>query len=405
MSRFACTAALLTFALLQLVAAVPLREAATSIEARYAREARAASASSLLRRAADSASSSNGSTSASQGLLDIVAAAISKLSQAKAAKTAGLSTNRRSYSALVAFGASYTDNAHERSNADKGSLRNYAPYSSYGGRYCNGPVAVEYMVQSDLSPALPQGSNGVKLIDYAFGGSVISNGLDGTGTAYPATDNQVASFVADLKGGSISIGSGRVLYYFNTGINPVMSIFHNFLQAGGDSNAFGYAQKAVADNANALIKDIRSINTDSTVQSKNNGRDFLIVGIPQMDITPVAHNSIPSSYNQRQKNTALSQLQTLTNQYNSALASFAKTFTSEISGGNAYFFDLASLWQSLTNSGPTYGITQGTKVCLSGSTLCNNPNQYLYLDTLHPVTSVHKLWAQQMNALVVGSSS
>lgn len=107
----------------------------------------------------------------------------------------------------------HTDNAHARSNADKGSLRNYAPFSTWNGRYSNGPVAVEYMVQSDLTPALPQGSGGVKLVDCellslalsprlatltcqdpvpadAFGGSVVQNGLDGTGTAYPAAQNQ-----------------------------------------------------------------------------------------------------------------------------------------------------------------------------------------------------------------------
>lgn len=62
-----------------------------------------------------------------------------------------------------------------------------------------------------------------------------------------------------------------------------------------------------------------------------------------MDLTPVAHNAIPSSYNQRQINAALSQLQALTNQYNTALSSFAQSFKSEVVGGNVYFFDLASL--------------------------------------------------------------
>ena len=76
---------------------------------------------------------------------------------------------------------------------------------------------------------------------------------------------------------------------------------------------------------------------------KRNGHDFLIVGIPQMDVTPVAHNAIPSSYNQRQRSAALSQLQTLTNQYNAALSSFAQSFTSEIPGGKAYYYDLANL--------------------------------------------------------------
>jgi hypothetical protein len=156
-------------------------------------------------------------------------------------------------------------------------------------------------------------SNGALPAD-AFGGSVVQNGLDGTGTAYPAAENQarpprsdrslrkqrskrtdeclysqVANYLADLKGGSIDVGSGRVLHYFNTGasalfricilagpgltispcagINPVMAIFNNMLRAGSSAQAVSYAQTAVANNANALIKAIRSINTDSTVQS------------------------------------------------------------------------------------------------------------------------------------------
>ncbi|KWU41261.1 hypothetical protein RHOSPDRAFT_37207 [Rhodotorula sp. JG-1b] len=392
MSRLAFTA-LFALAFLQLAAAVPVaKTAAPSDSTRPLLDARAGfpDRAGHDRRAALSSASNAGSTTSSsssstQSLFDMVAAVITKLSQAKATKTAGLSTARKSYSALVAFGASYTDNAHARSNADKGSLRNYAPFSKWNGRYSNGPVAVEYMVQSDLSSALPQGSGGVKLVDYAFGGSVVAN------------------YLADLKGGSIDVGSGRVLHYFNTGINPVMAIFNNMLRSGSTPQAVSYAQTAVLNNAYALIKAIRSINTDSTVQAKTNGHDFLIVGIPQMDLTPVAHYAIPSSYNQRQKSAALAQLQSLTNSYNYALSSFAQSFKSEVTGGSVYFFDLASLWTSLTNSGPEYGITQGTKTCLSGTKMCNNPDQYLYLDTLHPVTSVHKLWAEKMNALVAGS--
>lgn len=83
---------------------------------------------------------------------------------------------------------------------------------------------------------------------------------------------------------------------------------------------------------------------------KINGRDFLIVGIPQMDLTPVARYAIPSSYNQRQRDAALSRLQALTNQYNSALSSFAQSFKSEVSGGQVYYFDLANLVRSEVGS-------------------------------------------------------
>lgn len=46
-----------------------------------------------------------------------------------------------------------------------------------------------------------------------------------------------------------------------------MAIWNNMLRGGSTSQAVSYAQAAVANNANALIKTIRSINTDSTVQS------------------------------------------------------------------------------------------------------------------------------------------
>lgn len=56
------------------------------------------------------------------------------------------------------------DNGHARDEAYTSSLRQYYPYQQYGGRYSNGPVAVEWMVGS-ASPALAKGSNAVKLID------------------------------------------------------------------------------------------------------------------------------------------------------------------------------------------------------------------------------------------------
>jgi hypothetical protein len=115
MSRLAFTT-LFALAFLQLVAAVPVANtAAPSDSIRPLLDARAGfpDRAGHDRRAATLSSASNAgsttsSSSSTQSLLDMVAAVITKLSQAKAAKTAGLSTARKSYSALVAFGASYT---------------------------------------------------------------------------------------------------------------------------------------------------------------------------------------------------------------------------------------------------------------------------------------------------------
>jgi hypothetical protein len=114
MSRLAFTT-LFALAFLQLVAAIPVADAAALSNARLSLDARAGipDRAGHDRRAATLSSASNAgsttsSSSSTQSLLDMVAAVITKLSQAKAAKTAGLSTARKSYSAMVAFGASYT---------------------------------------------------------------------------------------------------------------------------------------------------------------------------------------------------------------------------------------------------------------------------------------------------------
>ncbi|BGP34997.1 hypothetical protein JCM10296v2_006821 [Rhodotorula toruloides] len=302
------------------------------------------------------------------------------------------------YSSLVAFGASYTDNAHARAPQYAGSLRQYAPYSKYGGRYSNGPVAVEYMVKASTKPAMPQNGKGVKLLDYAFGGSVVQNGLAGTGSAWPATQDQVASFLSDLKNGKAAVGSGRTLFYFNSGVNPVTQIWKAALSSRLSSSALSIAQSAVTANTAALSSYARSISSDSTVGAKTNGADFLIVGIPQLDLVPAMQALAPP--NQQPK--ALAVLKTLADQYNEELKAFVTAFQGEVKGGNALWFDLAGLWSSMTNSPGLYGITAGTKPCYTSSNgkVCKNPSHFLYFDTLHPVTTVHQLMAEKMNGVV-----
>ncbi|BGP03099.1 hypothetical protein JCM10021v2_006821 [Rhodotorula toruloides] len=292
------------------------------------------------------------------------------------------------YSSLVAFGASYTDNAHARAPQHAGSLRQYAPYSKYGGRYSNGPVAVEYMVKASTKPAMPQNGKGVKLLDYAYGGSVVQNGLAGTGSAWPATQDQVASFLSDLKNGKAAVGSGRTLFYFNSGINSVTQLWQGALSAGMSASAMSKAKSGITSNTQALASQVRSINLDPAVTSKTNGADFLVVGIPQLDLVPALQALAPGA----QQSQALALLKSLADLYNNELKTFVTAFQGEVKSGNALWFDLAGLWSSMTNSPSLYGITAGTKPCYTSSNgkVCKNPNQFLYFDTLHPVTTVHQ---------------
>ncbi|GAA5826664.1 hypothetical protein JCM11251_002842 [Rhodosporidiobolus azoricus] len=319
-------------------------------------------------------------------------------------------TGANYYSALVAIGASYTDNAHSRDGKYADSLRHYYPYDKYSGRYSNGEVAVEYMVKSDISPALKQQKSGVKLIDYAYGGSVVQNGLSGTSASWPAAKDQIVTYLSDLESGRISVGTGRVLHYFNSGINPVSQIWNNAIGQGMSATSISNAKAAITANSKAAAEAMRSINKNSKAVGSMHGVDYLLVGIPQMELVPTFGYQIPSSFSQTQRVQALALIKTLGDQWNAELRSFAASFKSETraNGSRVFYYDLAALWRSLHSSPRTSGITVAptTTTCYNSSTggVCGNPQNYLYFDTLHPVTSVHKLMAQKMNALVLGTA-
>ncbi|GAA5858086.1 hypothetical protein JCM8547_005647 [Rhodosporidiobolus lusitaniae] len=313
----------------------------------------------------------------------------------------------KEYSSLVAFGASYTDNAHPRSAANKGSLRFYWPYEQWGGRYTNGQVAVEWMVNSTASPVL--GKN-VSLIDYAYGGSMIENGLAGTNASWPDAEEQIATYLFDLKAGNASVGNGRVLHYFNSGINPVTSIWLTTLYHDNlTDSVVAKAKEGVTQNVQAMAKAIESISKSKAVKSLHDA-DYLIVGIPPLEIVPTIANQIPSSHNTTSgRLEALKLMKTLSAQFNSELAAFAPSFSKEKDvkkrGSRVWFYDFAELWYDMNENPGKYGILDPLKTCYNSTTggVCTNPEEYLYFDTLHPVTSVHQLMAEKMNALVLGA--
>ncbi|GAA6014664.1 hypothetical protein JCM11491_000186 [Sporobolomyces phaffii] len=317
--------------------------------------------------------------------------------------TAGNPKGSSYYSAVVAVGASYTDDGHKRDSQYSSSLRNYYPYSKYGGKYTNGKVAVEWMVDSSISPALPRGGANAYLKDYAYGGSVVKNGLGGTGANSPAAVDQISSYLSELKSGSFSPGKGRVLHYFNSGINPVSQIWNNAMSQGFSSGAKANAVNAISSNIQAYSNAIQSIASDRTAQSKLAGSDYVIVGIPALEIVPTFAHQVPSSVS---KNDALAFLKQLTNQYNSGLRNIASSLQGQAPSSKVNYFDLAGLWYSINSNPSSYRLTASpiTKACYDSSSggICSNPDNFLYWDTLHPTTAVMKIMASKINALVSG---
>lgn len=81
------------------------------------------------------------------------------------------------------------------------------------------------------------------------------------------------------------------------------------------------------------------------VDRKAHGVDYLIVGLPSLEIVPTSAYQVPASFSAEQKAKALNLLKVITAQYNDGLKTFAARLKAEVkgAGGRVYFYDLASL--------------------------------------------------------------
>ncbi|KAM0754396.1 hypothetical protein T439DRAFT_376882 [Meredithblackwellia eburnea MCA 4105] len=309
------------------------------------------------------------------------------------------------YTSLVAFGASYTENAHARDQKYKSSLRDYAPFNKYGGRYTNGMVAVEYLVQKDLDPPLPSGSNPINLLDYAYGGALVDNSIGGSESSPSATKDQVVQFLFDLKSNTTMLGQGRTLIYFNIGINSIADIWTSAISSKLTSEATTKASDDVTSNLNSLASQLMAICSDPNLgRSASNGVDLLIVGIPPLGTIPTYTLQVDND--QR----SIAALKTLSDQYNAGVKKMTTNLKSGAHcGSEAMFYDLSALWKDMYADSSDYGIQEKpvTTPCYNSKTgeVCNNPQDYLYFDTLHPVTSVHQIMAQKFSSVFIGQSS
>lgn len=248
--------------------------------------------------------------------------------------------------------------------------------------------------------------------------------MAGTGSSWPSATDGVKTYLAELKSGKISTGS-NVLHYINNGINGEFQLWNKALAAGLSASSVAKAKAGTSAQVAALATSIRSIASNAAVAScvffrlltppcaqadtfsrfsKSPRADFLLVGIPPLEIVPASAFQIPAKWSSPKKAQALDLLKSLAAQFNSELAAFASQLNAEISsrGGKAFYFDLAALFYDMHSNPRNYGITVApTTVCYTSDKVCGNPSAYLYFDSLHPTSSVHGVMAQRMSQLVM----
>jgi phospholipase/lecithinase/hemolysin len=244
--------------------------------------------------------------------------------------------NASSYSALVVYGDSLSD------NGNLFAAIGYPPAPYFNGRFSNGPVASEQLA----------GLLGVPLVDFAYGGAT-----SGIGN-YVDNGTQTAPGFAGLPGMKIELaGSAPIL-------TPPLTTTALFMVWGG-ANDF-----LVGGSISTAVANIDSI--IATLQS-DGAQHILVPGMPDLGVTPDFYgDSTATAYAQ----------------------AFNALLLSTLPPGVTYA-DTFYLSQELSKDPGAFGLTNSTAPCFDGTTVCANPNQYLFWDGFHPTTAADTILANQ----------
>ncbi|MER3494663.1 MAG: GDSL family lipase [Mastigocladus sp. ERB_26_2] len=272
-------------------------------------------------------------------------------------------------SKIYVFGDSLSDPGNLY-NATQSQVPPSPPYSD--GRFSNGEVWVEYLGEKlGLSPTLVtelQNNTPTEGINYAFGGS--SSGLGNTlvpESLLPGVLGQVGLFTRSLRESNQS-ADPNALY---------------IVWGGGNDYVFG--------NVTDVSQPIANLSRSVALLALAGAKNIMVVNLPDLGKLPLTSGQDNSS-----------QLTSLSRKYNIALAASLKTL-SLIPDVNIIPINVNSLFQRVQRFPSEFGLTNVTDACLVGDiddiaqgnfTVCTNPNEYLFWDSVHPTTRVHSIVAE-----------
>ncbi|MBF1991380.1 SGNH/GDSL hydrolase family protein [Fischerella thermalis] len=273
-------------------------------------------------------------------------------------------------SKIYVFGDSLSDPGNLY-NATQSQVPPSPPYSD--GRFSNGEVWVEYLGEKlGLSPTLVtelQNNTPTEGINYAFGGS--SSGLGNTlvpESLLPGVLGQVGLFTRSLRESNQS-ADPNALY---------------IVWGGGNDYVFG--------NVTDVSQPIANLSRSVALLALAGAKNIMVVNLPDLGKLPLTSGQENSS-----------QLTSLSRKHNIALAATLINSLSAIPGVNIIPINVNSLFQRVRRFPSEFGLTNVTDACLVGDfddiaqgnfTVCTNPNEYLFWDSVHPTTHVHRIVAE-----------
>lgn len=276
---------------------------------------------------------------------------------------------------LFVFGDSLADGGNYNGPGGPGAF----PPSPYaGGRYSNGPTAVEYLWQTyhpgdaSFRPSNFGGTN------YALGGATTGGfNFDSINPNVPAAaqpwfgaQGGVANQVAQFAGGCSSC------------FNPADSLF---VVWAFPNDVFANAAFNLPP-ATLIANGVNNIANAILTLAGEGAQHFLIPNMPDLGATPEFAGD--------------ANLTGLTMAFDSALA-VALTALDQTLSAEITLFDTFSTFHNIMQNPGAYGFTNVTGECVNN--LANgqcDPNTWLFWDGVHPTTAGHALLGAQFAAAV-----
>ncbi|KAL1921033.1 uncharacterized protein VTP21DRAFT_11668 [Calcarisporiella thermophila] len=260
-----------------------------------------------------------------------------------------------SFTDLVVFGDSYSDNGHPRD-----------PKLKIIGT-SNGPVWNDYLskkLQANLS-------------NFAILGATVDNQI--VLRSAPCVKDQAQIFYKAL---TVNHAADAVTY-------NERSLFAIWI--GVNDNYDLFFSGAAPSKYNDTIMALRGIMTGLY---DHGARHFFIPNVPPIEATPLGFDRVKGNP------VILELFGECIIRYNSLLEQAMREFVLQHPDANVQVFDAHSLFEQFHYSPQEFGLTNVTSACVNDFGKCAEPEKYLFWDYVHPTTYVHSLIADAFyNAL------
>ncbi|PLW33766.1 hypothetical protein PCANC_16281 [Puccinia coronata f. sp. avenae] len=311
------------------------------------------------------------------------------------------------YSAFVVFGDSYSDNGHARAPQHNDS---FAAKPAVGGRFCDGPVWNEYLVQK---LANSEQSN-ITFLNYAYNGAHINNTLSNSfPNPVPDTGEQIQTYLTELENyvkhpTSAKGLAGNILHTIWIGINPILSIWRSTSYGNETLHPGTFLTPELVEKVDKQVAELNKqllllLNNASVSEFQS---DFLIMTIPPLTFTNLA---VTQAAQQAKGDVTLARkyitlLGELTDDYNQKLVSSIQSIRRQQSmyrgvqnflhrkkrGCRVTLFDTVKFWNDVKSEPQKFGI-QSLGSCYTNTQKppCKQPDHFMYWDILHPSSILH----------------